>query len=316
MPVPVVKNMTRSNFGKLLYPGLSKIFFDNYADPGAEYVKLLKMQSHDEYFMRQGRMMGLGPFRGKNEGDFIQMDAGKWLSDKEIYFPTFALGFGVSYEMTEDDMYGQIDKFSSELGQSANTTKELLSWDILNSATLTGRTGLDGKALLADDHTTGDGATVMDNLSAEALSQTALENALTYFENVVNERSEPRPFNGPKVLLISPELKWKAKELLLSEFKPEFNVEPASQYSDTRNSINVLADEDIQYMVCHWFTAANKDSWFMLDRTNHDLLGINRRDLSFDNTMDAKSTDSIYYATFRYTADFFDYRGAYGFPGT
>lgn len=316
MPTSVVKNMTRSNFGKLLYPGLSKIFFDNYADPGAEYVKLLKMQSHSEYFMRQGRMMGLGPFRNKMESDFITMDAGKWLSEKEIYFPTFALGYGVSYEMVEDDMYNQIDKFSSELGQSANTTKELLSWDILNSATLTTRTGLDGKALLADDHTTGDGASIMDNLSAEALSQTALENALTYFENIVNERSEPRPFNGPKVLLISPELKWKAKELLLSEFKPEFNVEPSSQYSDTRNSINVLADEDIQYMICHWFTAANKDSWFMLDRTNHDLLGINRRDLSFDNTTDAKSTDSLFYATFRYVADFFDFRGAYGFPGT
>lgn len=320
MPSSNSRPMTRGNFGKLLYPGLSKIFFDNYADPGAEYVKLLKMQSHDEYFMRQGRMMGLGPFRNKMEGDFIQMDAGKWLSDKEIYFPTYALGYGVSYEMVEDDQYNQIDKFSKELGESANVTKELLSWDILNAATLDGasggRSGLDGKALLASDHVTGDGVTTINNLSADALSQTALENALIYFENLVNERSEPRPFNGPKLLLISPELKPKAKELLLSEFKPEFTVEPTSQYKDTRNSINTLADEDIQYMVCHWLTAANKDAWYMIDKNNHDLLGINRRDVMFDNTTDPKTTDSIYYGSFRYTADFFDYRGAFGFPGT
>jgi len=314
MPVAVVKNMTRSNFGKLLYPGLSKIFFNNYASAESEYNKVFKIQSHDEYFLRQGRMMGLGPFRHKQESDFIQMDAGKWLSEKEIYFPTFALGYGVSYEMIEDDMYSQINKFSAELGNSATTTKELLSWDVLNTGDSTAkRVGLDGAALFADAHVTGDGVTTMDNLSTEALSQTALENALTYFEKIVNERSEPTPFRGPKILLIPPELKWKAKELLLSEYKPEFSVDPTTQYTDTRNSLNVLADEDIQYRIIHWFT--KPDMWFMCDRTNHDLLGVNRRAVSFDQTTDPKSTDSIYYATFRYTSDFFDFRGAIGYMG-
>lgn len=306
--------MTRSNFGKLLYPGLSKIFFKNYAKADAEYNRLLKIQSHDEYFLRQGRMMGLGPFRHKQESDFITMDAGQWLSEKEIYFPTYALGFGVSYEMIEDDMYGQIEKFSADLGDSASTTKELLSWDILNTAdSAATRVGLDGQALLSDTHTTGDGASTMDNLSSEALSQVALQNALTYFEKIVNERSEPTPFRGPKVLIIPPELKWKAKELLLSEYKPEFSVDPTTQYTDTRNSLNVLADEDIQYMVCHWLSKT--DMWFLVDRNNHDLLGVNRRAVAFDKTTDPKSTDSIYYATFRFTADFFDFRGVYGYMG-
>ncbi len=306
--------MTRGNFGKLLYPGLSKIFFNNYAKPASEYNKVLKIQSHDEYFLRQGRMMGLGTFKHKQESDFITMDAGKWLSEKEIYFPTYALGFGVSYEMIEDDQYGQIDKFSADLGDSANTTKEILSWDIFNTGdSATRRVGLDGNALFSASHVTGDGVTTMDNLSTEALSQTALEGALTYFEKIVSERSEPRPFNGPKILLIPPELKFKAKELLLSEYKPEFNVEPSSQYSDTRNSLNVLADEDIQYQVVHWL--AKPDMWFMVDRSNHDILGINRRAVSFDRTQDPKSTDSIFYATFRYSSDFFDFRGAMGYMG-
>jgi hypothetical protein len=314
MPTPVVKNMTRSNFGKLLYPGLSKIFFNAYANAESEYNKIFKIQSHDEYFLRQGRMMGLGPFRHKPESDFIQMDAGKWLSEKEIYFPTFALGYGVSYEMIEDDMYAQINKFSGELGDSATTTKELLSWDVLNTGDSGAvRVGLDGEPLFSDTHVSGDGVTTMDNLSTEALSQVALENALTYFEKIVNERSEPTPFNGPKVLLIPPELKWKAKELLLSEYKPEFSVDPTTQYTDTRNSLNVLADEDIQYRVIHWL--AKPDMWFMIDRTNHDLLGVNRRAVSFDQTQDSKSTDHLYYATFRYTADFFDFRGAIGYMG-
>lgn len=314
MPVSAGRPMTRGNFGKLLYPGLSKIFFENYAKPESEYNRAATMKTHDEYFMRQGRMMGLGPFRHKAESDFITMDAGKWLSDKEIYFPTFALGFGVSYEMVEDDMYGQIDRFSADLGESANTTKELLTWNVINTADSGAvRVGLDGQPLLSATHTTGDGATVMNNLSTSALSQTALEAGLTYFEKIVNERSEPTPFNGPKVLLIPPELKWKAKELLLSEYKPEFNVEPSSQYSDTRNSLNVLADEDIQYMIVHWLTKA--DMWFLMDRSNSDFLGINRRAVAFDRTQDPKSTDHIYYATFRYTSDFFDFRWLYGYMG-
>jgi len=306
--------MTRANFGKLLYPGLSKIFFNQYQNPESEYNKLLKMQSHDEYFMRQGRMMGLGPFRQKAESSFIQMDAGKWLSEKEIYFPTYALGYGVSYEMIEDDMYSQIEKFSSELGDSANTTKELLSWDILNSGDSGARIGLDGQPLFSATHLTGDGVTTMNNLSSEALSQSALEAALTYFEKISNERSEPTPFRGSKLLLIPPELKYKAKELLLSEYKPEFAVEPTSQYKDTRNAINTLADEDIQYSVVHWLS--KPDMWFMIDKAKHDLLGVNRRNVSFEKTTDPKSTDHIFYATFRYTADFFDFRGAYGFMGT
>jgi phage major head subunit gpT-like protein len=314
MPSGAVKNMTRSNFGKLLYPGLSKIFFQSYTKAPSEYNKVLKIQSHDEYFMRQGRMMGLGPFRHKQESDFIQMDAGKYLSEKEIYFPTFALGYGVSFEMTEDDQYGQINKFSTELGNSATTTKELLSWDVFNTGdSATKRVGLDGKALFASDHVSGDAVTTMDNLSSEALSQTAIEGALTYFEKIVNERSEPCPMHGPKVLLIPPELKWKAKELLMSEYKPEYIVEPSSQYKDTGNSLNVLADEDVQYQVVHWFT--KPDMWFMVDRNNHDILGVNRRAVTFDQTQDPKSTDSIFYATFRYVADFFDFRGAIGYMG-
>lgn len=314
MPTPVVKNMTRGNFGKLLYPGLSKIFFKSYAKPASEYNKVFKIESHDEYFMRQGRMMGLGPFRHKAESSFIQMDAGKWLSEKEIYFPTYALGFGTSFELIEDDMYAQISKFTADLGDSANTTKELLTWDTINTGdSSASRVGLDGQPLFSDSHLTGDGVTTMDNLSSEALSQVALEGALTYFEKIVNERSEPTPFQGPKLLLIPPELKWKAKELLLSEYKPEFNVEPSSQYTDTRNAVNVVGDEDIQYRIIHWL--AKPDMWILVDRNNHDLLGVNRRAVSFDQTVDPKSTDHIYYATFRYVSDFFDFRGAIAYMG-
>ena len=314
MPIGVpASKMNRTNFGKLLYPGLSKIFFNEYANPESEYNQVFKIQSHNEYFLRKGRMMGLGPFRQKAESSFIQMDAGKWLSEKEIYFPTYALGYGVSWEMIEDDMYGQIEKFSAALGESAQVSKELISWNILNTADSAARVGLDGEPLLSTNHVTGDGVTVMNNVSTEALSQAALESALTYFEKIVNERSEPTPFRGPKLLLIPPELKWKAKELLLSEYKPEFAVEPTSQYKDTRNSINTLADEDIQYKVIHWL--AKPDMWFMVDKNKHDLLGINRRNVSFDQTQDPKSTDSIYYATFRFQSDFFDFRGVTGYLG-
>jgi len=306
--------MTRTNFVELLYRGLHKIFFDNYAKPTAEYPMVFNTMSWDEYSYKAGRMMGLGPFHPKAEGSYIDMDAAKWLSDKEIFFPTWALGFGITWEMLEDDLYGQIDKLAKELGDKAHLTKELLSWDILNGAALTGEVGLDSKALLANDHVTGDGVTTLDNLSAASLSLTAIEAGLTYFEKMVNERSEPIPFTGPKLLIIPPELKYKAKELLLTEYKPEFNVDTDGTTLDTRNAINAIGDEDISYMVCHYLTKS--DAWFMVDKTNHDLSGVTRRETSFDNTKDPKTTDAIYYSTFRYKASFFDFRGVYGFPGT
>ncbi len=305
--------MTRQNFTELLYQGLHKIFFDNYAKPTAEYTKVFHTMNHDEYSKKVGRMMGLGPFRTKAEGSFINMDAGEWLSDKEIFFPTWALGYGVTWEMIEDDLYDQINKFTAELGDSAHLTKEMLSWDVLNNATSTDDPGLDAKALLSNTHLTGDGVTTIDNLSAAALSLSSLEAALTYYEKMVNERSEPRPFTGPKLLIIPPELKWKAKELLLTEYKPEFNVDTDGTTLDTRNAINAIGDEDISYMVCHYLTKA--DAWFMIDKSNHDLNGVTRRATSFDKTKDPNTTDAIYYSTFRYKASFFDFRGCYGYPG-
>ena len=305
--------MNRTNFGELLYKGLHKIFFDNYVKPKAEYPVIFKQESHDEYSKRVGRMMGLGPFRNKEEGGFIAMDSGQWLSEKEVFFPTWALGYGVTWEMVEDDLYGQIDMFAKELGQSADTTKEQLSFDVLNNATSTTELGLDGLPLLSASHVTGDGVTTINNLSATALSMAALEEALTYFEKLVNERSEPRPMTGPKLLIIPPELKWKAKELLLSEYKPEFDPGVAGTSLDTRNAVNVVGDEDISYMVVHYLTKT--DCWFLVDKENNDLAGITRRTVSFDKTKDPKTTDSLFYASFRYKATFFDYRFAYGYPG-
>lgn len=305
--------MTRQNFTELLYRGMHKIFFNDYMNAGAEYVKLFHTMNHDEYSKKVGRMMGLGLFHNKEEGAYIEMDAGKWLSEKEIFFPTWALGYMVTWEMLEDDLYDQIMKFSSELGKSANITKEILSWDILNSASLTTELGLDGLPLLSNEHVTGDGVTTIDNLSSAALSQTAIEDALTHFENMKNERSEPTPFTGPKILVIPPELKFKAKELLLSEYKPEVSKDYSGTTLDTSNAINAIGDEDISYMVCHYLTKA--DSWFMIDKSNHDLNGVTRRPTSFDKTKAPNNTDAIYYSTFRYKATFFDWRGVYGFPG-
>lgn len=306
--------MTRSNFVELLYPGYHDIFFDNYGDLPMEASQVFDMISHNEYFMKKGRMMGLGPFQNKAVGDFISLDAGKWLSDKEVFFPTYALGYGVTWELLEDDRYGEIEKFAAELGKSAQVTKELLSFDVLNNATGTDEVGLDGKAMLANDHLTGDGVTTIDNLSAAALSQTALEDGLEYFETLVNERSEPRPFKGPKLLLIPPQLKWKAKELLLSEYKPEFVPgDYTATALDTRNSINVLADEDISYMVVHWFTKT--DCWFLIDKKYNDLIGVNRRNVTFDKSKDPNNGDGMYYSTFRYKPTFFDFRGITGYPG-
>ena len=130
---------------------------------------------------------------------------------------------------------------------------------------------------------------------------------------MVNERSEPRPFTGGKLLLIPPELKWKARELLISEYKPELTDGPGGVSAWDRNTINNMRDEDIQYKIIHWFTGT--DPWFLVDKEYHDIQAISRREVSFENTVDPKSTDHLYYGTFRFTADFFDYRGAYGNVG-
>jgi hypothetical protein len=86
---------------------------------------------------------------------------------------------------------------------------------------------------------------------------TGLQNALVDFDRMRDDRGRPQ-FIRPKLLLINPEDRFTAEEVLQSEYKP----------GTANNEINALKNKGLSFMVLHYLS--DSDAWFLLG-DQHDL---------------------------------------------
>lgn len=250
--------ITRGQFIPLLEPKLSNIWFDAYPQRAVEYTAFLNMRSTTKAQVTDFKMTDLGALRLKGEGDSIVYDDPIAGPQKVYTWVRFALGYQITDEMTQNDLYGQTAKIERGLIKSAVDLQEVKGASLLNGAFGTtdsdgySSTGFDGLQLCSTAHTRLDGgATQRNRPSTDAdLGVTALQNALTDFENYLDDRGRPSLIT-PKKLIISSGDRWTAKEILGSEYKP----------GTANNEINALKDEGLSFMVSHYKT--DTDSWFL-----------------------------------------------------
>lgn len=286
-------------FSQLLSKDYDKVFHDTYMRFPTEHTKFMKMDSYVGNYIKKGEMTGLGPMQEIAQGGPVPYEKVEQGNDKTVYFTNYALGFAITENMWDDDMTGNMRDLPAELAKSAAYTKELESFDILNNSfNTTYRSALDGYALCYDSHTIISGEATIDNLTTSSLSQTSLETALDHFEGLVNERNIPIVMK-PKYLVIPYQLRWVAKEILGSEYKP---------YT-ADNEINTLYDEGLQVIVSHYLTSS-VDWWVLSD--DHDLNFTWRKKLAFRNEDDFNTGNALFKATMRFATDFWNYRGVYG----
>lgn len=251
--------ITRGQFIPLLEPKLSNIWFDAYPQRAVEYTAFLNMRSTTKAQVTDFKMTDLGALRLKGEGDSIIYDdpiAGPLKVSTPV---RFALGYQITDEMTKNDLYGQTAKIERSLIKSAVDLQEVKGAALLNGAFGTtdsdgySSTGFDGLQLCSTAHTRLDGgATQRNRPSTDAdIGVTALQNALTDFENYLDDRGRPSLIQAKKLIISSGD-RWTAKELLGSEYKP----------GTANNEINALKDEGLSFMVSHYKTDA--DSWFLV----------------------------------------------------
>lgn len=281
-----------------------KVFYDEYAMHKPLWGKVAKVQSSNLRTHKEGRLAGLRLLQEKNIGGAISYEAPTQGAEKETTFTTYSLGIQIPEEEIDDDLTGHLSAkgMMGELGKAAAYTQEIEFWNLFNNGFVsTYDAGYDSAALFADAHTITGGETTIDNNSTASLSQTSLEVALTAFGKIVNDRNVPR-LMIPKLLIIPPALKWKAKELLLSELDPE----------SANNNINAFKGEGLNYMVVPYLTSDT--AWFVLS-ADHDLRFMWRKKLAFQNSNDFQTSNSLFKTSQRFATTFWDYRGAYGSSG-
>lgn len=288
-------------FSELLVPGLSNIFYDSYKERGPEWSRFLNKRTSSRNFEEDLEMAAFGSAPVKTEGNPTQFQLPIQGTKKRYTHLSYGLGFRVTAEMMADDLYGPMRKASKGLGRSFRNTKEQASANELNLG-FTTALGFKGEGLFSATHVLLRGGTSSNTLTVD-LSQAGLESALINIDQQLTEEGFPTMFI-PKLLICGPSLQMIAEELLLSPMRPD----------TANNAINPLHRRGMEYMVSHYLTDVEGDSWFIVC-DEHDLNCINRSALAFQAGDDFDTGDAKFKGFERFSIGHGDWRGTFGSPG-
>lgn len=294
-----------SQFSKLLAPGLRKTFFDDLKQWPEEYSQILNVNTSKRAYEEELMGAGLGRFERKTEGKPLVYDDPIQGEVVRYTHVTFALGFRVTREMWQDDLYGVMKKMSKQLSISAKQTVELEAAGLLDDA-FSGSvyTGADGNAL-CDTHDLTIGSQYTNEASSGVdLSIGALRSASERMEKTVDERGLPENRGRGNLIIVSPIYQWVADEIIGSKQK--------AYTAD--NTKNAFADMGLSYMVSHY--KGDEDSWFLRASSNmHDAKFFWRQKPMFENEDDFDTKDAKFTGYMRFSLGFTDWRGWDGSPG-
>lgn len=299
-----------SAFSHLLAPGLWEATFNKYSQYPTEYDKVFNVRTSKRAYEEDSEISGLGKLVSKGEGLPVTYDDPFQAASLYRYtMQPYALGVRITHELYVDDLYNIMNRIPSALSRSAHQTEEVLAWNIFNFGFNAGYVGRDGQPLFSTAHpniAVGAGSGPYSNrLSTDLdLSITSLEAAVELMETTTDDR-DLNLMIKPALVVCTPHLKWLARELLNSEYKPH----------TADNEINPLADEDLKYLVCHYM--ASNDPWFLVSSKDQHYLNFWWREkMSMDNDDDFDTGDAKFKAYERMTAGFSGWRGIVGTPGS
>lgn len=296
--------MFRGAFSNVLAPGYRKVVFETYKEKALEGNRLVNMQTSRRAYEEDFNMAGFGTLVEKIEGAKVTMQDILQLNIKRYVWTTYALGFRITQEMLEDDLYGIFgNKLSKALGRSARNNFEVIAASPLNSAFDVNVNGfVTGESLISTTHVLGRGGTASNRPAADVdFSLVALQAAIQHFHGLTDESGLPMMLS-PKYLVHSFGDYWSVNQVLKSQFLP----------GGSQNDINQVAQEGIQPVLSHFLT--DPDAWYLL-AAEHDMNYFERVPPTFSNTDDFMTGDALYKLRRRAGAGFGGWRGVYGSSG-
>jgi hypothetical protein len=291
-------------FSALLAPGLYRILFNAIDSQPNQWMQVLNVESSTRAYEEDLKVAGLGSMVDKPEGEAVSFTVPLIGSSNRYTHRSYGIGWRVTREMWDDDLYQIMNKMPAEIGKSASYRIEVDAWSLLNNAFGTTNVGLDGLQLISTAHTRLDGGANLANRPSTDVdfSASAYQAGLDHFKQLVDDRGRPIVMT-PGLIIVDPTFEWAVREVIMSEHVP---------YS-ANNEINVLkSDGTVDYMLSRYLTDA--DSWFLLS-AEHDLNFWWRVRPETSEADDFLSGDALYKVYARYTQGFGEWRGVYGSSG-
>ena len=299
--------ISRAQLLKELLPGLNALFGLEYATYGEEHKEIYETESSERSFEEETKLSGFSAAPVKNEGSAIAYDNAQEVFTARYTHETIALGFSLTEEAIEDNLYDSLSKrYTKALARAMAYTKQVKAAAILNNGFDANYPGGDGKPLFATDHPLVSGGVNSNEPSTAAdLNETSLEAAVIQIAQWTDERGLLIAAK-PKTLIIPTALQFVATRLLETELR----------VATADNDINALKNNGSipgGYKVNHWLT--DSDAWFLTTDVPNGMKHFVRTPLATNMDGDFDTGNVRYKARERYSFGWSDPLGMFGSPG-
>jgi phage major head subunit gpT-like protein len=298
----------KTNFGKLLEPGLRKIFFESYNELPEQFPKIYNMETSTKAEETDFGMGAFGDWTKRatslDKVAYQKLSAGK---ERKYKHDSFTSGFMVERELYDDDQYRQLAKMPSALGRACRASVEKDAISILEKGFTVN--GYDGVPLFSNLHPLVDNASIKGkNLVYGTLTRDTLKEAIKVMREAVDEAGNLMQLK-PDTLIIPPALEDTALRILESNLLPGGNSNDTNEYITSKNMKILVMD----YLGA---TAGGSDTaWFLQDSKRHQLNFFWRTKPEFKWDEDFDTFVAKYRGYMRYSYGYSDFRGIVGSDG-
>lgn len=299
--------ISRAQLLKELLPGLNALFGMEYARYGEEHKEIFETETSERSFEEETKLSGFSAAPVKNEGAAIAYDNAQEAWTARYTHETIALGFSVTEEAMEDNLYDSLSsRYTKALARAMAYTKQTKAAAILNNGFDSNFAYGDGKPLFDTQHPLVSGGVNSNEPATPAdLNETSLEAAVIQIAGWTDERGLLIAAK-PRKLIVPPSLMFVATRLLETELR----------VGTADNDINAIKNNGSipeGYTVNHFLT--DTDAWFLTTDVPNGLKHFVRTPMQTSMDGDFDTGNVRYKARERYSFGVSDPLGAFGSPG-
>jgi hypothetical protein len=299
--------ITTGSFSKALWPGINAWYGEAYNEHPVEHDKLFEKETSRRNYEEDVLVTSFGYAIQKPEGTGVSYDTQRQGFITRYTHIVYALGFIITREMFEDDLYDVAAKKRAKgLAFSMRQTKEIVAANVYNRAFNSSYLGGDGVSLLNTAHPNVVGGTFSNTLAVPAdLSEASLEQAVVQIAVFQNDRGLIISA-VPESLIIPWNLEFEAHRILKS----------ANRVGGDLNDTNALKDLGKfrkGVTLSHFLT--DPDAWFIRTNVLDGMKYFERRADEFGEDNDFDTENAKFKASGRYSFGWSDPRGLFGSAG-
>jgi hypothetical protein len=300
--------ISRAQLLKELLPGLNALFGLEYARYGEEHKEIFDTETSERSFEEETKLSGFSAAPVKNEGSAIAYDNGQEVFTARYTHETIALGFSLTEEAIEDNLYDSLSaRYTKALARAMSYTKQTKAAAVLNNGFNASYSGGDGVALFSTSHPIVSGGVNSNTPATQAdLNETSLEAAVIQIAAWTDERGLLIAAK-PRKLVVPPNLMFVATRLLETELR----------VGTADNDINALKNNGSipeGYTVNHFLTDTN--GWFLTTDVPNGLKHFVRTPMATGMDGDFDTGNVRYKARERYSFGWSDPLGMFGSSGS